>query len=307
MTKVVLAVHLGAGGWNIDINNKDILRNIIAQAIDEGYREGLTGSAVDIVVRAIEILEDSGIVNAGRGSTVDLSGSISMDAGIMYSGYGKAGAVAYVRYPKNPIKLARYILENTDHVILAGDAADNLALKIGLEKHLGPSETIIKKYNDAINKIKQGLFSNNVFRKSISLWKQLEFSDTVGAIAMDNSNEFAAGVSTGGIFLKMPGRVGDSAIPGAGFYANKCGAAVATGIGEFIIMTLLTFRVVTELCNSKIDNVINKSLRLITDKYGTGTAGIIAIDINGNIYGDHNTKMMPWGFIDKNRKIHIFV
>lgn len=306
MVELVLAVHLGAGEWDINEDMRKRIRDLIVQALEEGYKAGLSGSGVDMVVKAIEILEDSGIVNAGLGSTVDLSGSISMDAGIMYSGYNKAGAVAYVKYPKNPIKLARYVMENTDHVILVGEPADFLAAKLGLERHPGPLENIVRRYKETIIKIKHGVIGRKVYERSIRLWMQLGFLDTVGAIARDRYNELAAAVSTGGIFLKMPGRIGDSAIPGAGFYANKCGAAAATGIGEFILMSLLTFSIVQEICNSvDVVTAVNKWLKLITDTYGIGTAGTIAMDNRGNIYGNYNTKAMPWGYIDKDKNIYI--
>uniref|UniRef100_A0A7C2ZLV3 Plant-type L-asparaginase n=1 Tax=Ignisphaera aggregans TaxID=334771 RepID=A0A7C2ZLV3_9CREN len=308
MSRPVLAVHLGAGEWNIDEEMKVKIKQLITQSLEEGYKAGLTGSGVDMVVKAIEILEDSGLVNAGVGSIVDLSGAISMDAGIMYSRYAKAGAVAYVKYPKNPILLARYVMELTDHVILAGEAADKLAEKIGLEKHPGPLDRVMRRYRETMAKIRLGHVDGLRYINSVNLWIKLGFLDTVGAVARDSSGEFAAGVSTGGVFLKMPGRVGDSAIPGAGFYANSCGAAAATGIGEYILLSLLTYNVVQDICRgSDVVRAVGKSLKVMTERYGPGTAGLIAVDVSGKVYGACNTKAMPWGYIDEDGKIRIFV
>ncbi|MEM4942600.1 MAG: isoaspartyl peptidase/L-asparaginase [Ignisphaera sp.] len=304
----ILAVHLGAGDWSIDNDLKNRLVRLIRDALEEGYKAGLIGSSIDMVVEAISVLEDSGLVNAGLGSTVDISGNISMDAGIMYSGNNKAGAVAYVKYPRNPIRLARYVLENTDHVLIVGDAADTLAIKLGLEKHPGPLESVMKRYNEIIKKIEKGTIERRFYENSIKLWIKLGFLDTVGAIAKDKSNEFAAATSTGGVFLKLPGRVGDSSIPGAGFYAKKCGAAAATGIGEYIIMSFLSLRVVNDICNGiAVKEAVDNAIALISSSYGIDTVGIIAMDRNGNVYGNHNTKAMPWGYIDSDKGFHIFV
>uniref|UniRef100_A0A7C4H845 Plant-type L-asparaginase n=1 Tax=Ignisphaera aggregans TaxID=334771 RepID=A0A7C4H845_9CREN len=304
----ILAVHLGAGDWSIDNDLKNRLVRLIRDALEEGYKAGLIGSSIDMVVEAISVLEDSGLVNAGLGSTVDISGNISMDAGIMYSGNNKAGAVAYVKYPRNPIRLARYVLENTDHVLIVGDAADTLAIKLGLEKHPGPLESVMKRYNEIIKKIEKGTIERRFYENSIKLWIKLGFLDTVGAIAKDKSNEFAAATSTGGVFLKLPGRVGDSSILGAGFYAKKCGAAAATGIGEYIIMSFLSLRVVNDICNGiVVKEAVDNAIALISSSYGIDTVGIIAMDRNGNVYGNHNTKAMPWGYIDSDKEFHIFV
>ncbi|MDK6029467.1 isoaspartyl peptidase/L-asparaginase [Ignisphaera sp. 4213-co] len=292
---VVLAVHGGAGGWKVDKDVLEKVRNVIKEALEEGFKAYQNGSSLDMVVTAIEVLENSGVFNAGIGSTVDLSGSISMDAGIMFR--GKAGAVAYVKYPKNPIKLARFVLEKTDHVIVAGDAADLLAKKIGLEPHPGPLKRILETYREYIAKIVKGEAKSVPFAKSIATW--LSIGDTVGAVAVDKNGDFAAAVSTGGVFLKMPGRVGDSPIPGAGFYANECGAAAATGIGEYIILTHSTLRIVDDMCKGKSAEEATKNvLETITTIYGSGTAGFIALDRLGRVAGLFNTRAMPWGFIN---------
>lgn len=292
--RAVLAVHGGAGKWVTDGETHRNVRKALEDALLEGFKAYHSGSSLDMVVATIEILEDSGTFNAGVGSTVDASGSISMDAGLMYR--DRAGAVTCVRYPKNPIKLARFILEKTDHVIVAGVAADVLARKIGLEPHPGPSQMVLELYNNFMVKLKSGESVESPFKRSLETW--LSVGDTVGAVAIDRSGTLAAGASTGGVFLKMPGRVGDSPILGAGFYANECGAAVATGIGEYILLTHATLKIVEEMCsNIAPEKAVEKVLSIITSCFGSNTAGFIALDRLGRVAGLYNTRAMSWGYI----------
>ncbi|MCI4436525.1 MAG: isoaspartyl peptidase/L-asparaginase [Ignisphaera sp.] len=300
--KAVLAVHGGAGRWSADPETIKAVKKVLEDALREGFKYYKSGSSLDMVVAAIEVMESSGVFNAGVGSTVDLAGSVSMDAGVMYR--GKAGAVAYVRYPKNPIKLARFILEKTEHIILAGDAADQLAKKLGLDKHPGPAQKVLERYREFLEKVKRGEAIDNPYKRAIQLW--LSLGDTVGAVALDSNGDLSAGVSTGGVFLKMPGRVGDSPIPGAGFYANECGAAAATGVGEFIILTNASLRIVDGICNGlEPEKAIESILNLITKRFGAGTAGFIALDRIGRVAGLYNTQAMPWGYITEDGEIKV--
>jgi len=300
--KAVLAVHGGAGRWSTDPETIKAVKKVLEDALREGFKYYKSGSSLDMVVAAIEVMESSGVFNAGVGSTVDLAGSVSMDAGVMYR--GKAGAVAYVRYPKNPIKLARFILEKTEHIILAGDAADQLAKKLGLDKHPGPAQKVLERYREFLEKVKRGEAIDNPYKRAIQLW--LSLGDTVGAVALDSNGDLSAGVSTGGVFLKMPGRVGDSPIPGAGFYANECGAAAATGVGEFIILTNASLRIVDGICNGlEPEKAIESILNLITKRFGAGTAGFIALDRIGRVAGLYNTQAMPWGYITEDGEIKV--
>ncbi|MEM2021890.1 MAG: isoaspartyl peptidase/L-asparaginase [Zestosphaera sp.] len=291
--KGVIVVHAGAGTWmNID---EDLIKKVITDALSVGV-DVLTkgGTAIDAVVEATAKLEDSGVLNAGLGSVPDLRGTISMDAGVMDGWSGRAAAVATVTYPKNPVLLARKVLELTDHVLLAGSAADELAARLGLPRHPGPSEEVERRYREALSKAKSG---DLYFKNSFNLAVQLSYVDTVGAIAKDNEGRLAAAVSTGGIILKFPGRVGDSAIPGAGFYANKQGAAVATGIGETILMSLLSYRAVSLINEGYLASTAARlAIQYHTSSHGRDTAGIIVLDREGNPYGAYNTKAMPWGF-----------
>lgn len=300
MAVPILVVHGGAGSWRVDSKLLEGIKKALVDALVSGFRQFYNGSALDMVVEAVKVLEDSGIFNAGIGSTVDLSGSISMDAGLMFE--GRAGAVAYTRYPKNPILLAKYIYSYTDHIIITGSAADDLAKRVGLEPHPGPSERWIKLYREYMERAKKGEKISTYFGKSLRLW--LNIGDTVGAVALDRSGRLAAAVSTGGVFLKFPGRVGDSPIPGAGFYANECGAAVSTGVGEYIILSHLALRVVEGICKeADIIKASKEALDILTNRFGSNTAGIIAIDSRGQPHAVYNTEAMPWGYIDSSGSI----
>lgn len=296
-----IAVHAGAGRKPRDPESSKAVSEVVSAALEAGMRAARTGSALDMVVEAVKVLEDSGILNAGTGSTVDLTGSVSMDAGVAYSKLGRAGAVAFVRYPKNPIVLARYVLENTDHVLVVGEAADRLAERLGLPKHPGVAERVRKMYEEAKQKILAGEIPQRFYSKSQQLWLKLfGLGDTVGAVAVDSEHEVAAATSTGGVFLKMPGRVGDSPIYGAGLYATSCGAASATGIGEYIIMFSLSLRVVDRMCGGGDPAVVSEEvMKEFTARFGADTAGMIVIDRDGRAHGAYNTQSMPWGYASK--------
>ncbi len=298
MSTPAIAVHAGAGTWRRDPEAVERVRRLVREALEAGMEVSRTGSSLDMVVEAVRVMEDSGVVNAGLGSTVDLSGSASMDAGVMYSKTGRAGAVAYVRYPRNPVLLARHVLESTDHVLLVGDAADRLAERLGLPRHPGPAERVRRAYEEAMERVRRGETPQRFYPRSLELWLRLfGLGDTVGAVAVDSEGELAAATSTGGVFLKMPGRVGDSPIVGAGFYASRCGAASATGIGEFIALFGLSRRVVDAVCASgdpaeSARRVVGEFTRL----FGADTLGVIVVDREGRAHGEYNTQAMPWGY-----------
>lgn len=292
-------VHAGAGTWRI-LNINDVIE-VIKEALQQGLKAIEEGNAIDGVVTATKVLEDSGILNAGLGSVVDLAGNISMDAGVMDGLTRKAGAVAAVRYPKNPILLARKVMELTDHILLAGEAADDLAKRLGLEKHPGPSQRIIERYRKLLSHSNHELEPR--YGKSYKLAKELGISDTVGAVAADGEGRVAAAVSTGGVMLKFPGRVGDSAIPGAGFYASNQAAAVATGIGETIISTFLTLETVKLIEKGLTpETAVKWALMKHTSLQGPDTAGIIVVTSTGDFAAGYNTQAMPWGLLREGEK-----
>jgi beta-aspartyl-peptidase (threonine type) len=192
------------------------------------------GSALDAVQVSIVSLEDDPVFNAGRGSTLNLRGEIETDAAIM-DGKTLCGAgVALLRDIKNPIKAARIVFEKTDHVLIAGAAARELALANGLAKTNLRVSSRVKAWKEGLRKL-EGKRVSYLSRTSPEIIQHFlpKSTDTVGALCLDSDGNLAAACSTGGVSLKLPGRIGDSAILGAGLYAdNSSGAATATGIGE---------------------------------------------------------------------------
>ena len=295
----IVVAHAGAGTWRYVEDISKVVR-VLEEAVTSGYEAMRYGSAIEAAVECVRILEDSGILNAGVGSVVDILGRVSMDAGVMEGSSGRVGAVAAVSYPKNPILLAKYVMLETDHVLLAGSGADELAKALGMEEHPGPSESIMRRYRELLSKASKGE-PLRWFRRSYELASRLfglGSSDTVGSIALDLEGRLVAAVSTGGIIMKLPGRVGDSAIVGTGFYADSNVASVATGLGEVIIKSFLTLRISDyyKLLNN-LDQAVSKALNELTNKYGRGTAGVIALDRFGYVVGQYNTRAMPWSVI----------
>ncbi len=291
-----IIVHGGAGAWRLKEALEKTSRPII-EAVTRGITTLLdNNSPLEAVVEAIAVLEDSGIFNAGIGSTLSYDGKIEMDAGVMSGDY-RAGAVAIVTYPKNPIKLAKYIAQNLDHVIIGGQSADKLARRIGLERHPGPSRYAIQRWNLVKKELEEGKGP-----KWAQRIREL-YSDTVGAIVFKEIR-FAAGASTGGITLKHSGRIGDSPIPGAGFYAeNGVGACSATGIGETIILTRPCAYVVDLLSKGySLFNAVEEALKRHTRIFGDGNLGLIAADKDGNVVAGINTRAMPIGIYGREYK-----
>ena len=237
-------------------------------------------------------MEKSGVFNAGYGSVYSLDGGVFLDAGVVDGRSMKAGSVAAVDGVVSAVKLARYVLENTDHVIIAGHGAKALAARAGLLAPLYKfySDEKNRRYNELLEKLRGGEW---IYKKITPF-----IGDTVGAVALDKEGNVAAAVSTGGIWLKWPGRIGDSPIPGAGFWAeNGVGAFSATGVGEVIIMSALSLRARDELIKTgDIGVAVEKAIGFVTESYGPNTAGIIGIDSKGRPAYAYNTKAMARGW-----------
>ncbi|MGB9704990.1 MAG: isoaspartyl peptidase/L-asparaginase [Pyrobaculum sp.] len=290
--KPVVAVHGGAGQWRVDEQRRNRVLKILADAIVEGLHAAERGSALDAVVAAVEYMERSGVFNAGYGSVYAIDGRIYMDAGVMDGRVKKAGAVAAVDGVKSAVRLARYVLENTDHVIISGEGAKLLAARAGLldHSHKFYTEEKNKRFYEVLQEARHGRWYYK---------KLIEFvGDTVGAVAVDRDGNVAAATSTGGVWLKWPGRIGDSPIPGAGFWAeNGVGAFSATGVGEVIIMSALSLRARDELLKTgDVATALETVVRRVTEIYGPDTVGIIGIDSRGSPAYAYNTKGMARGW-----------
>ena len=276
-----IVIHGGAGSFSgLDEEAINSYETGINKALSAGYKileQG--GSSLDAVTTAIVILEDLPLFNAGKGSVYTEMETQEMDSSIMDGESGKGGAVAGVSKVKNPVLLARMVMDKTEHVMLIGSGAEKFAEEIGIEL-VDPSYFYSEKNLKRVRKSKAD-----------------EKLGTVGAAALDQSGNLAAATSTGGRTNKMTGRVGDSPILGAGTWAQNGLCAVSgTGHGEYF-MRLLTAADVCKLMeysNLSLEESTQIVVNKLTDIGAEG--GIISIDSDGNISAQFNTKGMARGY-----------
>ena len=290
--KATIAVHGGAGSAGYFVNEEHRRRylNGLVNAVSAGLEVVKRGNALDMVVEAITVMEFDGSYDAGKGSVLNLYGEVEQDAGVMWGKDLSAGAVASVKHVINTIRLARLVMERTDHVLIMGDGAEELAKQFNLWV---PStelinESKINRYNSLIKNLRSR------YGKNTELAEKLGLLGTVGAVALDRDGNLAAATSTGGTILKWPGRVGDSPLPGAGYWAeNNVCAVSATGIGEFIIRAMASFRVAMLVKSGvNIVDAIRQVVDYVTKLFGSGNIGLIAIDNSGNVASAFNTEVM---------------
>jgi L-asparaginase / beta-aspartyl-peptidase len=278
-SKPAVIVHGGAGPIR-DASLPERLDGCKAAALAAWEILAQNGSALDAAEAAVMILEDNPLFNAGTGSTLNRAGTVEMDAAIMDGDSLRVGAVAAVQRIKNPIKLARRILEDGRHVMLAGEGALMFAREIGFPQ-CSP-ESLIAEHE----------------RK-----RWAEKHGTVGCVVLDTNGKIAVATSTGGIFNKLPGRIGDSPLPGCGTYADDRGGVSCTGLGEAIIRVVLG-KTAIDFVSAGIDPnmAARKSLELLEAKTGA-QAGLIIIDCHGRIGYARNTTHMPVCLVEGNQSI----
>ncbi len=277
---MIVIVHGGAGRSR---STKKSLQKI-SEALTEGY--GVlkdNGTALDAVVLAITIMEDSGFFNAGSGSALQLDGVRRLDASLMEGKDLQAGAVIGLEGIRNPIKAARMIMD-TPHVMLSNVGAGVIA------KDLEPLPWPDAKALQRLERIKKQE------KETVAMYD--EHFSTVGAVALDVHGNLASGTSTGGLSAMLPGRVGDSPIIGAGTYAdNASGAVSCTGKGEAIIRLSLAKEISMNLKISTPSRSARLSLRRLL-RIG-GRAGVIVLDVKGRFAIMHTTAYMASGYVDK--------
>jgi L-asparaginase / beta-aspartyl-peptidase len=290
-----LAIHGGAGL----LNPKDYTEKNLNEYF-ETLRESLVkgnevlengGKAIDAVISSIRVLEDSPLFNAGRGGVFAENGIVELDASIMDGKSLNAGAVTCVHKIKNPILAANEVLNFSPHVMLSGNGAELFAYKRNLE-------LVENNYFQTNHRLTQ--LENAKKKNKISIDHSF---GTVGAVAIDQNGDLAAGTSTGGMTNKFYGRVSDTSIIGAGNYANNRTCAISgTGTGDPFIKTVLAhdFSCLIEYKNCSMETAGRTVLNKLKSVGGHG--GIIAIDKNGNIHMDFNSTGMFRGYI-KDKKI----
>lgn len=270
----------------------------MAQAVEIGYSVlDKGGSALDAVEQAVAVLEDNPLFNAGKGSALNCRGEVEMDASIMSGTDLQAGAVSMVRTVKNPIRLARLVMEETRHVFLSGYGALELAEKYGME--IEPDSYFITPHQyemyQKLNKI-----------ESMEEIQRKKMKGTVGAVALDLQGNLAAATSTGGISNCLPGRIGDSCVIGAGCYANNSTCAVSgTGEGEYLIRGVVghTISMMMEFdmpLQKACDYVIHERNQRLN-----GEVGVIALNKNGDFGISFNTEIMKRAWKSSSQEVQI--
>ena len=283
-----IVVHGGAGVMSgLSEETRSQINAKIKESVSEAFlilENG--GSSIDAVEKAVTILEDSPLFNAGRGSVYSSDEVQEMDASIMDGKKRLAGAVASVSIVKNPIKLARKVAEETDHVLLVGDGAEAFAKNAGIEI----VDSSYFYHEERLQRVRN-------LKKNVSkFYKKSDKIGTVGAVALDKMGNISAATSTGGMTNKLPGRVGDSPIIGSGTWAQNgvCGVS-STGHGEYFIK----YQVAREVCTRMeyLNQSLSKSSSSIINELADigGSGGLIAIDSKGNISTPFNTKGMIRG------------
>ncbi len=292
MNNYAIVIHGGAGSFSTKSMTPEKTQAheaVLKQAYSAGFiilEKG--GTSVDAVKVAIMVLEDSPLFNAGKGSVYTNQGDVEMDAAIMEGKTLEAGSVAGVSLVKNPIALAEAVLSKSDHVIISGDKALDFAKNHNLEIE---SKTYFE--SEARQQQLQKAIANNHMALDHDEEEENKFG-TVGAVALDQQGNLAAGTSTGGLVNKKHGRIGDSPLIGIGTYANNESCAIScTGHGEFFIRKVVAHEVSSrmiykeESLEEASTAVIMKDLKSIN-----GLGGLIAIDKAGNISMPFNTSGM---------------
>jgi len=298
--KPVIVVHGGAGAWNSERSQPGL--EGVKKAAKTGFeilKHG--GSAVDSVIEAVAVMEDSGAFNAGYGSSLNIDKRVEMEASIMDGKTLQAGAVGLLEDVKNPVRLARIVMEKTDHVFVVGEGAEKLAEMFDLERREPTTELSLKHYEKQRKALLEGRSRLPRLVNLVKNHPELFTLETVGAVALDKEGNVAAATSTGGFSLKLPGRIGDSPLIGCGNYAdNQAGACSATGVGEIAIRLVLSKTVCDFMENGKtaqeaVELAINIVNRRIPDVYNS--MGLIAVDAYGRIGAAHNSRNLCWTYI----------
>ena len=328
MSKIALAIHGGAG---------TILKSRMTMELENEYRGGLRtaldtgwtilqkgGTALDAAEAAVVELENNPLFNAGKGAVFTHDGRNEMDASIMDGATHRAGAAAFVRNVKNPIRLARLVMEKTEHILLAGDGANEFAREMKIEladdeyfftdfryrqllearrkhkiqlDHTANEPEIIEKVQSPKSKVQSSQTKSRIANRKTQI-------GTVGAVACDASGDLVAATSTGGMTNKRFGRIGDTPIVGAGTYADNQTCAVScTGHGEFFMLASAAYDVAARMKykNSDLIEAAQATVDYLRDIGGEG--GLIAVDRRGNVALPFNSEGMYRGYVNSDSEI----
>lgn len=303
MNHIALAVHGGAG---------TIERSSMTPEREKEYRAGIEnalragakilsggGSALDATEAAVRVLEDDPHFNAGKGAVFTSAGTNEMDAAIMDGRSQSAGAVAGVQHVRNPILLARAVMEKSKHVLMIGAGAEEFARRTGIELVDAKYFFTERRWDE----LKKKQASEKSGEKHVS---DAGHHGTVGAVARDKDGNLAAATSTGGTTNKLPGRVGDSPIIGAGTYANNASCAVScTGDGEYFIRAAVAHEISALMLDRGMSLREASETALENARKLGGEGGLIAVDKSGEIALPFNTRGMYRGYLAADGKFII--
>ena len=301
-SNAVLVIHGGAGIITREQlgNREPSFCDVLTSALSAGYSAWNAGkSSVDIVTAAVTILEDSPLFNAGRGSVLTHAGTVEMDAAVMQGRDLAAGAVTQLTTARNPIQVARHVMENSPFVMLAGVGADQYVSENGL-----PNED----QTYFITEARKSQLDQQRASGTISLSEDNKFG-TVGAVAVDQMGDIAAATSTGGMTNKHYGRVGDSPIIGAGTFADNRSCAIsATGHGEYFIRTTCAASVAARI-RWGAESLRDASEAVICGELQNlgGSGGIIALTPNGTAVTTINCSGMYRGVVTKSGDAYVAI
>jgi len=301
MGKAVIAIHGGAGAiTRSQLSQEQELRYIqaLSDIVETGQRMlEDSRSALDVVTEAVRLLEECPLFNAGIGAVYTRDETHELDACVMDGNTLNAGAVAGVSHLRNPILAARLVMEHSPHVMMIGEGAENFAIAQGMERVSADIFSTPERYAQLLAARTAG---ETVLDHSASPLDENNKMGTVGAVALDMFGNLAAATSTGGMTNKLPGRVGDSPLVGAGCYANNASVAVScTGTGEVFIRALAAYDIAALMDYGGL-SLSEACERVVMEKLPAlgGSGGLIAIDHEGNVALPFNSEGMyrAWGY-----------
>jgi len=324
-----LIVHGGA--WNIPEEYESDHLAGVRRAVAEVFPRLQEGaSALDAVEAAVKMLEEDPTFNAGRGAVLNAAGEIELDAMIMDGATLNLGAVAAIQNILHPVTVARMVMERTEHCLLVGAGAQRFARQMTVPE-VRPEELLTTRELEFYQKTKEDLSFSTIRSFQSCPTDHAHPADpaknagrstgcgtdagaasprplgTVGAVAMDNEGNLAAATSTGGTAGKLPGRVGDSPLAGAGTYAdNACGAASATGWGEAVMKTLLAKTACDLMCNHPAQAAADMAVEMMRRRV-QGLAGIILVDRRGDYGFAYNTPKMAFAYAESSGKVVVHI
>jgi beta-aspartyl-peptidase (threonine type) len=303
--KPVIVVHGGAGTWN-PVRSQPALKSV-KEAANTGFNTlRAAGTAVDAVTEAVALLEDTGAFNAGCGSALNIEKRVEMEAAVMDGETLQAGATALLSEIKNPVRLARVVMEKTDHVFVVGKGAEELARIFNLERRKPATAVQIERYEVQLKSLFADQWGLPRLAALVKAHPEVFQLETAGAVALDGNGNVAAATSTGGFPLKLSGRIGDSPSIGCGTYAdNQSGACSASGIGEIAIRLVLAKTVCNHIENGKTpQEAVEKAVALVNKRISgaPNAMGLVAIDVHGRIGAAHSSPNLCWAYMTSDHK-----